>query len=88
MSVKPVANNHGRLNRSDLLRAFGRPLESGDDGPAAGADEGATAVEGISARQVDELLSVIATGSEVRINGSLSVGPAEFEAWVRRAAFC
>jgi hypothetical protein len=82
------SNNYGRLNRSDLLKAFGRPLEPGDDGATVAADEGGVAVDGISARQVDELLSVIATGSEVRINGSLSIGPAEFEAWMRRAAFC
>ena len=66
-------NSDGRLCRLDLLRAYG----------------GSAAVDGsggfMGAAQVDDLLRCIATGDELRVNGSLSIGVGDFSAWMRRS---
>ena len=68
------ANRDGRLDRSDLLAAFGW---------ANAKDKGALAAR---SAQIDDLLEVINIGGELRVNGGLSIGEAEFRQWLARAA--
>ena len=71
------ANRDGRLDRCDLLAAFGWD--------AADEKEGE---EGLAARsaRIDELLEIINTEDELRVNGGLSIGEAEFRQWLARSA--
>jgi Ca2+-binding EF-hand superfamily protein len=68
------SNSDGRLCRHDLLKAFGW-------------DNQQQQAEQLAARgaQVDDLLEILNTGEEVRVNGSRSIGAGEFEAWLSRA---
>ena len=68
------ANGDGRLDRSDLLAAFGWADAKSEETLAA------------RSAQIDDLLEVINTDGELRVNGGLSIGEAEFRQWLARAA--
>ena len=67
------ANRDGRLDRSDLLAAFGWADAKSEETLAA------------RSAQIDDLLEVINTDGELRVNGGLSIGEAEFRKWLARA---
>ncbi len=77
------ANGDGRLCRNDLLMAFGCTTavssESNDHEP----NHTLTLAE--TGTQVDDLLDIVNTAEEVRVNGCRSIGEAEFLAWIKRA---
>ncbi len=50
----------------DLMQAYGGP----GDGSAMGGE------------QLDELLEILNTGAEIRVNGSRSIGIEEFATWM------
>lgn len=73
-------NQDHRLDREDLLAAFGwdspPPGTGGEQKQAELAKRGA---------QIDQLLEVVNTEGELRVNGSLSISKQEFDAWIGRA---
>ena len=73
-------NGDGRLDRQDLLVAYGWNLP-------AGASASERQNEELSKRcaQIDDLLETINTGEEFRVNGGRSIGQHEFDAWIGRA---
>ena len=75
-------NNDGRLCAIDLLRACGSKGEIISS--ATGADMGSSS-GWMSHAQATELLECIATGPEIRVNGSLSIGFEEYKAWMCRS---
>ena len=72
-------NGDKRLDREDLLAAFG--WDSGV-GPVSGDRQEELAKR---SAQVDDLLEIVNTEGELRVNGSLSIGESEFKAWIGRS---
>ena len=83
-------NHDGRLCRSDLLRAYGGKSDaapnmvspSSDEQGSSGFDDSDAAM---GVQQIDDLLEIINTGPELRVNGSRSIGEEEFSAWMLRS---
>jgi hypothetical protein len=60
-------------------------LDRNNDGRLCRSDLTHAFAGALEQTQVDDLLGVIATGPELRVNGTLSIGLPEFTAWIRRA---
>ena len=72
-------NNDGRLSRSELLSAFGWRVDSKD---SSGGQLAA------HTSQLDDLLGIINTDGEVRVNGEASISEPEFKAWLGKTGGC
>jgi hypothetical protein len=72
-------NQDQRLDRQDLLEAFGWNL------PPPGSEQYKQAELAKRAAQIDQLLEVVNTEGELRVNGSLSISEDEFYTWIGRA---
>eukprot|EP01046_Picozoa_sp_COSAG06_P044953 COSAG06_NODE_6138_length_3090_cov_1.656971_3_plen_169_part_00 len=80
------ANGDGRLCRSDLLMAFGfTPAYSSTSAESKDHEPTHTSTLAETGTQVDDLLDIINTAEEVRVNGRRSISEAEFLAWIKRA---
>lgn len=85
-------NHDGRLCRIDLLKAYGGRSDAAlntvdpSDGErrSSGFDDSHAAMD---LEQIDDVLEILNTGPELRVNGSLSIGEAEFCAWMLRSGF-
>ena len=80
-------NHDGRLCRSDLLRAYGGKSDAAPNmvNPSNG-EQGSSGFDDSDAamglQQIEDVLEIINTGPELRVNGSRSIGEEEFSAWM------
>lgn len=85
-------NHDGRLCRIDLLKAYGGRSGAAPNGVDPSVDERGTSElddsdAAMGLEQIDDLLEILNTGPEIRVNGSRSLGQAEFGAWMLRSGF-